>query len=481
MNDTTMKDKNLKSINTDKTPSLSLNFPLLSDIYTEEQRATALDYNNKFKAFLNTSKTEREAVITTIALAKNNGFVNIDDKATLLAGDKVYKNIKNKGIVFAVIGNDIAKGAFKILGAHIDSPRLDFKPIPVYEDKELVYFKTHYYGGIKKYQWAAIPLAIHGVAYNQAGEQITINIGDKEDDPIFMITDLLPHLAKNQMKKSPAEIIPGENLNILAYSTPCDKDSKSRFKEGFLQYLNKTYGLRERDLVGAELSAVPATNSRDLGFDRLLTTSYGQDDKVCAYPSFTAVMDYDGKKYASTAVCILTDKEEVGSDGNSGANSRLYENVLKIIYSKVAGNFDSIAYESVIEKSAMLSSDVTNAFDPNFPSVSDDKNSNYLGHGFALMKYTGHGGKYNASDASSEFMSALLRCLDANKITWQTGELGKVDEGGGGTIAKCFANLGMDVIDCGVPVLSMHAPIEISHKYDVYETHRAYSTFLERF
>ncbi len=460
-------------------------FPHLEDVYDQDLREEALAFAEEFKAFLDLAKTERDAVEVSIEAAQELGFRPLTDCERLQPGDKVYHNIKNKGLVLAVLGERPVEEGFRILGAHIDSPRLDLKPNSISEEQELVYFRTHYYGGIKKYQWTAIPLALHGVVINGEGERIRLSLGEAEDEPKFLVTDLLPHLGAEQMSKKASEIIPGEALSLLAGCSPELADGglaegASRFREGLLSRLEADYGIRERDLYSAELSAVPATKAFDLGLDRRVVASYGLDDKICAYPALQAVLAQERPKY--TAVCLLSDKEEVGSAGNSGAQSRCYENVLaEILYRSNPEQYSELRLRRCLEATVMLSADVTNAYDPNFASVSDKTNSHYMGHGISLCKYTGARGKSGASDASAELMSAICRLLDSHGICWQTGEMGKVDAGGGGTIAKYFAGTGMEVLDCGVPVLSMHAPIEQGHKFDIYETYRAYRCFLEQF
>lgn len=454
-------------------------FPLLADFYDTEQKEMAFAFNEEYKNFLNLAKTEREAVQITVEAAEELGFAALREQTQLSPGMKVYHSIKGKGLVLAVIGKRPLSEGFRILGAHVDSPRLDLKPMPLVEDKDLVYFKTHYYGGIKKYQWASVPLALHGIVTREDGSRVEITVGEAGDDPQFLITDLLIHLSAEQMGKKASEIIPGEALNIIIGASAIDENSKSRFKLETLRLLNSQYGITERDLATAEICAVPAYKSVDIGFDRMMVGSYGHDDRVCAYPAIQAVFSVDKPEH--TVMTLLTDKEEVGSEGNTGAASRLYENVLLEIYSKLNKKVSDMDFRLCLESSAMLSTDVTNALDPNFTSVSDEKNEHLLGHGLGIIKYSGSRGKSGASDANAEFLSAVTRLFDREKIQWQIGEMGKVDAGGGGTIAKHFANLGMEVLDCGVPVLSMHAPFELVHKYDVYETYRAYKCFIEKF
>lgn len=459
--------------------ALTAKFPLLADFYDTDQKEMAFAFNEEYKSFLDLAKTEREAVQITVEAAEELGFVALRTQTQLSPGMKVYHNIKGKGLVLAVIGKKSPAEGFRILGAHVDSPRLDLKPLPLVEDKDLVYFKTHYYGGIKKYQWASVPLALHGVVTKEDGSKVEIKVGEAAGDPQFVITDLLIHLSAEQMGKKASEIIPGEALNIIVGASAIDENSKSRFKLETLRVLNSLYGINERDLASAELCAVPAYKAVDIGFDRVLVGSYGHDDRVCAYPAIQAVFSVEKPEH--TVLTVLTDKEEVGSEGNTGAASRLYENVLLEIFTKLHSNASALDFNLCLENSVMLSTDVTNALDPNFTSVSDEKNEHFLGHGLGIIKYSGSRGKSGASDANAEFLSAVTRLFDREKIQWQIGEMGKVDAGGGGTIAKHFANLGMEVLDCGVPVLSMHAPFELVHKYDVYETYRAYKCFIEKF
>lgn len=445
---------------------------------SEDDTASAFEFCDEYKRFLDLGKTERECVIETIEACEELGFADIDTLQSLKPGTKVYKSIKGKGIMVAVVGRKPAIEGFNLLGAHIDSPRLDLKPSPVYEDSEMVFLKTHYYGGIKKYQWVSIPLAIHGIAVKSDGSVMTICVGEKEDDPVLTVTDLLPHLGQEQMSKKATDVIKGEDLNVLIGGLPFDnEDVAQRYKLALLKLLYDTYGITEKDLVSAELEIVPAYRAKDVGFDRSFVGGYGQDDRVCAFTALVAVTDQE--KPAKTVICILTDKEEIGSEGNSSAQSRLYENFLADIYTKTSGRFDEIGFRKCIAASRMMSADVTNGYDPTFSSVSDPKNSSYLGRGICLEKYTGSRGKSGASDANSEFFAEVIRMLDENKIPWQTGELGKVDSGGGGTICKFMANMGMEVLDCGVAVLAMHSPFEVTSKIDIYFTYLAYKVFIE--
>ena len=445
---------------------------------TIEDKDYTFAFAEDYKRFLDMGKTERECVIISIEACEELGFIDFEKAVELKPGMKVYQSIKGKGVIAAVIGRDDPNKGFNLLGAHIDAPRVDLKPCPVYEEDELVFLKTHYYGGIKKYQWVSIPLAIHGIVMRSDGSKVTICIGEKDDDPVFTITDLLPHLGQEQMAKKATEVIKGEDLNILIGGLPFSKDDVSqKYKLAILKKLLDDYNIYEKDLVSAEFEIVPAFKAKDVGLDRSFIGAYGQDDRVCAFPALAAVTQLEVP--SKTCVCILTDKEEIGSDGNTGAQSRLYENFLAEIFAKTNGGYDEIGFRKCIANSRMLSADVCNGYDPTYCSVSDPKNSAYMSKGICLEKYTGSRGKSGASDANSEFFAEVIRVLEKNKIPWQTGELGKVDTGGGGTICKYMANMGMEVLDCGVPVLSMHSPFEITSKIDVYFTYLAYKAFVE--
>ena len=476
----TSKDLSGKKPKTSKKEKKELfaEYPNLWEVRSQDDIDHTMAFAEEYMAFLDISKTEREFVNNAVAALEDAGYVDIETKKALKAGDKVYSSIKGKGLMFAVVGKeDIVKG-MNILGAHIDSPRLDLKPNPLYEDDELVFFKTHYYGGIKKYQWTTIPLAIHGVVMMKDGKKLTLCIGEKDEDPIFYITDLLPHLGSEQMSQKATEFIKGEDLNVLIGGSKLSgDDSSNACKYAILKLLNKEYGIDEKDFVSAEIEIVPAMKARDVGFDRALIAAYGHDDKVCAYPALMAVMAQEAP--ARTCVCMLSDKEEIGSYGNSGAQSRLYENFLVEVFAKANGGYDELGYRKCIASTKMLSTDVSNAFDPKYANVSDKRNTAYLSKGVKMEKYTGARGKSGASDANSEFFASILRIFAENDIPWQTGELGKVDAGGGGTISAYLAKLGMEVIDCGVPVLSMHAPYEVISKIDLYFTYLAYKCFIE--
>ena len=447
-----------------------------SSIDTREKEAI-YSYCNNYMNFMNKSKTEREAVVTSKAIAEANGFRDLASYETLNPGDKVYFINREKSMYLAVIGTDKLENGLQIVGAHIDSPRLDLKPNPLYEDSGFAYFKTHYYGGIKKYQWTTIPLSIHGVIVKANGEKIEVNIGEDEEDPIFTITDLLPHLAQEQMEKKLKNGVDGEDLNLLIGSIPYNSSKISeKVKLNILNILNQKYGITEADLTSSEIELVPAFKARSLGFDGSMVAAYGQDDKVCAYTSLHAMMELENVK--NTAVCILSDKEEIGSMGNTGMESHMFDFFISEILNKLGVNRPNLL-DKVFCFSKMLSSDVDAGFDPIYASVSDKHNAGFLGKGISLNKYTGARGKSGASDANAEYVAWVRNILERNDIKYQIAELGKVDIGGGGTIAYIIANKGADVIDCGVPVLSMHAPYEVTSKYDIYSAYKTYKAFWE--
>ena len=439
---------------------------------SDEDIAKCDQFCEGYKDFLNQSKTEREAVKYAISTAERMGYVPFKKGMSLKAGDKVYYNNRGKAIVLAVIGKeDISKGV-KICVAHIDSPRLDLKQNPIYEDSELALFKTHYYGGIKKYQWTAIPLSLHGVVVKKDGSKVEINIGEKDDEPVFCVTDLLIHLASEQMKQPLATGVKGENLNILIGSRPFKDDDESELvKLNILNILYEKYGIVEEDFISAELEAVPAFKAKDLGFDRSMIGSYGHDDRVCAYPALMACMDTVTPN--KTSVVILTDKEEIGSDGNTGLNS----SYMKFFIMDLADCFGANG-RTVLSHSECLSADVNAGFDPTYPEVADRKNFAFLNYGVVVTKFTGSRGKSGTSDASAEFTGKVHNLLRDNGVVFQTGELGKVDAGGGGTVAMYVANLDVDTIDVGVPVLCMHAPFEVVAKIDVYMAYKAFMVFM---
>ena len=453
----------------------------------EGQKEEIYKISNGYMEFLNRSKIEREFIKNAKKLADENGFTDIINKQNLVPGDKVYFINRGKSMYLAIIGeNGIEENGMHIIGSHVDSPRLDLKPNPLCEDGGLAYFKTHYYGGIKKYQWTTIPLSIHGVIVKTNGEKIEIEIGEKETDTIFTITDLLPHLAQEQMEKKLKNGVEGEDLRLLIGSIPftcCNKDVEEhkkqcgvseRVKLNILNLLNQKYGITESDLLSAELELVPAFKARSLGFDESMVAGYGQDDKVCAYTSLAAMMNLQNVK--NTAVCILSDKEEIGSMGNTGMESHMFDFFISEILNKLGINKPNLL-DKVFCFSKMLSSDVDAGFDPIYAYVSDTTNAGYLGRGITLNKYTGARGKSGASDANAEYVAWVRNVLEKNEIKYQVAELGKVDVGGGGTIAYILANKGTDVIDCGVPVLSMHAPYEVTSKYDIYSAYKTYEAF----
>ena len=430
-------------------------------------------YCEGYKAYLDAAKTEREAVATAIVLAEQKGFVPFVIGKQYNAGDKVYFNNRGKTVAFAVIGKEKADKGINITAAHVDSPRLDLKPNPLYEELELALFKTHYYGGIKKYQWTALPLALHGVFAKKDGSVVEVNIGEDDADPKFVINDLLPHLAREQSKRTLSDGIRGEELNALIGSMPFKSDEGSELvKLNILKILNEKYGVTEEDFLSAELELVPAAKACDIGFDRSLIGAYGQDDRVCAYPALTAILDVAVPK--KTAIAILTDKEEIGSMGNTGLQSDFLPHVVHDIC-VMQGCDETVA----LRNSKCLSADVNAGTDPTFQDVMERRNASFLNYGVVVTKYTGGGGKSSTSDASAEYVAEVRAMLDKAGIIWQTGELGRVDAGGGGTVAMYVANLGVDVIDLGVPVLSMHAPYETTSKLDVYMCYRAMYEFMK--
>ncbi len=433
------------------------------------------NYANGYINFMNKSKTEREIIKQSKIIAESKGFKDIKECDTLKPGDKVYYINREKSMYLAVIGNESIENGVNIIGAHADSPRLDLKPNPLYEDGELAYLKTHYYGGIKKYQWTTIPLSIHGVIVKSNGEKIEVNIGEDENDPIFTITDLLPHLAQDQMEKKLKNGIDGEDLNLLVGSIPYDKDIPEAVKLNILDILNKKYGMTEIDFVSSELELVPAMKCRSMGFDESMIAGYGQDDKICVYSELTALVDMQ-ETPKTTSICIISDKEEIGSMGNTGMESNVFEYFMSEILNRLGINRPNLL-DKVFCNSKMLSADVDAGFDPIYANVSDRNNAGYIGRGIAINKYTGARGKSGASDANAEYVATVRNIFESNDVKYQVTELGKVDIGGGGTIAYILANKGIDVIDCGVPVLSMHAPYEVTSKFDLYEAYKGYMAF----
>ena len=442
---------------------------ICEDSVIESADAFAEDY----KEFMGNAKTEREIAEYFKTEAEKNGYTEFDKTKTYKTGDAVYRMNRGKAIILCRFGKrPIAEGV-RIAASHIDSPRLDLKPNPLYESDEMAFFKTHYYGGIKKYQWTTIPLSLHGVIIKGNGEKVKVTIGEEENEPQFVITDLLPHLSKEQSKRPLSQGVKGEELNVLVGSLPFKDDEESELvKLNILNLLNKKYGIVEKDFITAELEMVPAYKPRDIGFDRSFIGAYGHDDKVCAYPA--AIANFNIKTPEYTSITVLTDKEETGSDGNTGLNSAYMEYFIRDL-----AEMEDVPGHDVLSRSECLSADVTAAYDPTFPDVLDKRNSSYANKGVCFCKYTGAGGKYDTSDATAEFFGKIRCMLENANIAWQTGELGKVDEGGGGTVAKYVANLDIDVIDIGVPVLSMHAPFEIISKLDLFSAYQAFSEFFK--
>ena len=452
-----------------------------------EKREAVFRFAEDYRKFISECKTERECVDYIVNLAKAAGFVNLDtviaNGNALKAGDKVYANNMGKGLALFVMGKKSLEEGMSILGAHIDSPRLDLKQDPLYENTDFAMLDTHYYGGIKKYQWVTLPLALHGVIVKKDGTVVKVNVGDKPGDPVFGITDLLIHLSGEQMEKKAAKVIEGENLDLLIGSIPVDdsdKDEKEKAKEkvkaNIMKLLSEEYGIEEEDFLSAEIEVVPAGEARDYGFDRSMIMGYGHDDRVCAYPSFKALAEVENPEY--TSVCLLVDKEEIGSVGASGMHSRFFEDTVAEVMN-LAGEYSELKLRRALRNSKVLSSDVSAAFDPNFPSVMTKANTAYFGKGLVFNKYTGARGKSSSNDANAEYVGQLRDIMERNEVSFQTAELGKVDQGGGGTIAYILANYGRNVVDSGVPVLNMHAPWEIISKGDLYEAYKGYVAFLK--
>ncbi|MBQ6876522.1 MAG: aminopeptidase [Lachnospiraceae bacterium] len=465
--------------------------------YDEAEMKACMEYCEGYRRYLTASKTERESVAEAVKLLKEHGYRDLKDVIaageTLKAGDKVYSVNMDKTLSAFLIGEEPMEKGMKILGAHVDSPRLDIKQNPLYEDMEMVLLDTHYYGGIKKYQWVATPLALHGVVFKKDGSRVDVVIGEKEDDPVLCITDLLPHLGAKQMSKTAGSVIEGEDLNVLFGSMPVEPAEakedeteeekaarelamKGKVKANILNLLKETYGIEEEDFLSAELEVVPAGACRDLGIDRSMLMGYGHDDRVCAYTSLTALLSLE--KVDRTCVCSLVDKEEIGSAGATGIQSKYFENEVAEVMNAL-GQYSELKVRRALANSEMFSSDVSAAVDPNYPGVNEMKNSAFLAKGLTFNKFTGSRGKGGSNDANPEFIAKLRRIMDENEVSWQTAELGRVDEGGGGTIARYMAEYNMQVIDSGVPVLSMHAPWEVVSKADVYEAMKGYTAFLK--
>ena len=451
--------------------------------YPEGKREEVFAFGEKYKKFISDCKTERECVTELIAQAKEAGFENLKDVLasgrTLKTGDKIYAENMGKLLALFVIGKQPLEQGMNILGAHIDSPRLDLKQVPLYEDTELAFLDTHYYGGVKKYQWVALPLALHGVIVKKDGTKVMVNVGEKEDDPVFGISDLLIHLAGEQMDKKASKVIEGENLDVLVGSIPFEsqeeeKKAKETVKRNVLNLLKEQYNVEEDDFLSAEIEVVPAGKARDYGFDRSMVMGYGHDDRVCAYPSFAAIAE--AGTCEKTSVCLLVDKEEIGSVGATGMQSQFFAYTVAELFENMGG-YSQIKFNRAMSNSKVLSSDVSAAYDPLYASAMEKKNCAYFGNGLVFNKYTGSRGKGGSNDANPEYMAELRKIMDENEVSFQTSELGKVDQGGGGTIAYILANYNMSVIDSGVAVLNMHAPWEIISKVDLYEAKRGSAAF----
>lgn len=442
-------------------------------VASKEERKAIFDYAEGYKTFLDNAKTEREACEVAVKMAKDAGFTEYKFGDKLSAGDKKYFVNRGKSVVVFRVGTKtLEEDGFRLIASHIDAPRVDIKQNPLYEEAGLCFLKTHYYGGIKKYQWTTIPLALHGVVVLKNGKKVEIKVGEDPADPVFYIDDLLPHLGAEQMAKGGAKIIEGEQLNVVVGSMPYDDEKvEKKIKLTVLNILNEKYGMCEEDFISAELSAVPAYPARDIGFDRALIGAYGHDDRVCAYPALTAVLNNESEH---TVVAMLVDKEEIGSEGNTGMQSRIYSDLLEDICEAMGASFRKTRYVS-----KCLSSDVTAAYDPNFASVYERMNSAMLACGTCMNKFTGARGKSGSNDANAEFVGEVRAMFESDGVVWQTAELGKVDAGGGGTVAKYLANLNIDTVDMGVPVISMHAPWELISKADLYSNYRAFIAFMK--
>ena len=447
--------------------------------YDSHAKNEIFEFCEGYKNYLSVAKTERECIHEAIRLAEEKGYKNLNDliknNETLKPGDKVYVNNKDKTLALYLIGKDSIENGMRIIGSHVDSPRLDLKQNPLYEDSDLALMDTHYYGGVKKYQWVALPLALHGIVVKKDGTKIDVVIGEDDNDPVLGISDLLIHLSANQLQKKANEVIAGEDLNVLVGNMPLEGAEKNAVKENILLLLKDKYDFEEEDFISAEFEIVPAGKARDLGLDKSMVIGYGQDDRICAYTSLMALLEVENVE--KTSVILLVDKEEVGSIGATGMHSRFFENSLAEVMDRM-GQYSELRLKRALQNSLMLSADVTAAFDPNYPSVCEKKNTAYFGRGLVFSKYTGARGKSGCNDANPEFIAWLRKIMDKNNISYQTAELGKVDQGGGGTIAYILAQYNMEVIDCGVALQNMHAPWEVSSKVDIYETKNGYKAFL---
>ena len=448
--------------------------------YDEKEMSEVFAFSEGYKKFISDCKTERECVDEAIRMAKEHGYRDLDEvirnKETLKAGDKVYANNMGKTIALFMIGEEAMENGMNILGAHVDSPRLDLKQNPLYEDHDLAMLDTHYYGGIKKYQWVTLPLALHGVVVRKDGTSVTVNIGEDESDPVVGISDLLVHLSADQMSKTASKVIEGEDLNVTVGSIPLKDTEKEAVKANILKLLKDKYDIVEDDFVSAEIEVVPAGKARDYGLDRSMVMGYGHDDRICAYTSLMALLEMPSVK--RTAVCLLVDKEEVGSIGATGMQSKFFENTVAEVMDRM-GEYNDLALRRALKNSKMLSSDVSAAFDPNYASVMEPKNSAYFGQGIVFNKYTGSRGKGGCNDANAEYIAELRNIMEKENVAYQTAELGKVDQGGGGTIAYILAQYDMEVTDCGIALHNMHAPWEIASKADIYEATKGYIAFLK--
>ena len=446
--------------------------------YNDSEKEQLQSLNADYIDFLSECKTERECISETVKRAKEKGYISLEEAIAnnkkLKQGDKVYAVCMNKTIALFNIGKEPLEKGMNILGAHVDSPRMDVKQNPLYENEGMAYLDTHYYGGIKKYQWVTLPLAIHGVIVKKDGTTVNVNIGEKPEDPVFCVTDLLIHLAANQMEKKAAKVVEGENLDILVGTIPLNDEEKEATKKGVLEILKEMYGMEEEDFMSAELEVVPAGRAREMGFDRSMIISYGQDDRVCAYTSLVAMLEME--KVDKTSCCLLVDKEEIGSVGATGMQSRFFENTVAELLN-LFDDYSEIKLKRCLANSRMLSSDVNAAFDALYAEAFQKNSSSFMGKGVVFNKFTGRGGKSGSNDANAEYLAALRKIMDDNNVNYQMAELGKVDIGGGGTIAYIMALYGMEVIDSGVAVLSMHAPWEVTNKADVYEAYKCYKAF----
>ncbi|MGL5574708.1 MAG: aminopeptidase [Sarcina sp.] len=452
------------------------------DFYTDNELEEVFKLGDRYKEFMSSAKTERECINTLIEKAENEGFRDLkklnSSKEILKAGDKIYLNNMGKSLAMFILGKDDIESGLRIIGSHVDAPRIDIKQNPLYEDNGLALMDTHYYGGIKKYQWVTLPLALHGVFVKKDGTKVDVVIGEDENDPVIGISDLLIHLSAEQLEKKAKTVIEGEGLDLLVGSMPLKgTDEKEKVKLNILNILNQKYDINESDFISAELEIVPAGKARDYGLDRSMIMAYGHDDRICAYTSFEALLECENPN--KTVVGLFVDKEEIGSVGATGMHSRFFENALADIID-LMGNYSDLKLRRALQNSKMLSADVTVAYDPNFPSAVEKKNTAFFGKGVVFSKYTGARGKSGCNDANAEYIAYLRNLMDENKVIWQTSELGKVDQGGGGTIAYILAQYNMEVIDCGVALHNMHAPWEVASKADIYETKKCYKVFFER-